>query len=725
LSRKRRVVVLGGGIAGLTAAHELSRTAEARADWETTIYEMGHKIGGRLFSAHDPRSWGRNEEHGLHVWFGFYDNAFRLAEEVWRDVRKPVGAPWKSIWDAVRPIHTSDHGLVQGDGYVVRRVVHARNSDRPGAVAEPLSIAGRLTGSLDLLRALPRTVRSLLFDHAPPAPDEQALWPAPSQASVLRDVLDRVASMASRSVDASHAEADTAAARRARVNAAARVERVLRRLHRPLVDRLVRMAKDGPGALELARVVDVFIAAGRGLSSERHGFFEDFDLDRISGWELGAWLIEHGADRTNIAESRLLEFAYDAPFAYLRGERERPVLEAGTAMRFLLRMLRGYKHAIAYLLAAGAGETIIAPLVVLLRDRGVRFRPFHRLEKVEIDPATRRVQRIVFVRAARVKGEYDPIVEHHGLYGLRAEPDWEQLEDGASLAARGVDFYSRFARDRGENERVVLEVDRDFDDVILALPLGAIVPDPDGFSPVENWLAFHPEARACFERLHLVPTVAAQLWFREPADAIGLEGRALVSWATPFSILCDMSPVIAHEGWPSPPPASCAYLCGAWPLDAAAARSTDHDAPARDRARAEAMLRAQLAGHAHSLLTPSATLHAPDGVEDPIAAQYVRVNVEPWDLADLSLPGADEVRLEATDSGLVNMALAGSWVRTSINTTSVEAAVSSGLAAARALGADCRPILAEDLLRRPSPRPVLAGRAPRRAQGGERVARDA
>jgi uncharacterized protein with NAD-binding domain and iron-sulfur cluster len=717
----RRVVVIGAGVAGLTTAHELTRTEAARSDWTVDVFEMGHRIGGRLFSAHRPEASGRNEEHGLHVWFGFYDNAFRLAHDVWGSVRKPEGCPWSTIWDALRPISASDHGLPGPEGFVVRRVIHTRNSDVPG-VSAARTFTGQLTGLLDLLRALPATLNSMLrAEHESPAhvPETPSatLWPTPTDASWLRDV-DRAFTQVLGALRERIGRDDppAAAASEERRRRAARTERLLRRLHRPIVRRLRRMAGSRPAALEVVRLIDLGLAIMRGANNVEDGIFEDGDLDRVSGWELGAWLRRHGADEDTTRHCRVVEFLYDGPFAYLRGDRTRPVIEASAGLRLLFRFLFGHKYSVAFLMSAGASETLVAPLYALLRDRGVRFHLFHRLQRIDVDPTSRRVIRLHFVRAARALDDYDPIVVHDGLLGLRPDPDWSRLEDGAALEARGVSFYSRFAPDRGESDVVIWEVDRDFDDVVLALPLGAVAPDGDGFSPVAGWLNHHPAASACLERLHLVPTVAAQLWFREPADAIGLRNRAVVTWAQPFSIVCDMSPVIAHERWASPGPASCAYLCGAWPLEAPTRPSSDREAPMRDLQRARAALRAQLDAHAPTLFAPSATLHGTEGVPDPIDAQYVRANVEPWDLADLPLPGADAVRLEATDTGVDNMVLAGSWLRTTMNMTSVEAAVSSGLAAARGLGAEVRPILAEGLLRRPSPRPVLAGRSVRIAK---------
>jgi len=711
---KRRVVIVGGGIAGLTAAYELTRTPEARATWAVEVVEMGHRFGGRLASAHRSDAWERNEEHGLHVWFGFYDNTFRLAEAVWRDHPRPQGSPWSSVWDALEPIYSSDHGLRAGDGRIIRRLFHSRNCDRPGE-REGRTVAGDLTGLVDAVRALPAsllcTFGALELPNPPSLPMRLpgSLFPQPRHRALIR-ALDTVVGPV---IDRALRLMPTAGpARRVRLGAIA--ERAVRTVHAPLVATLRRTVTREGGPLDVVHAIDLGLAILRGVCSPAHGILVDGDLDRVSDYELRDWLREHGAHEDTLTEGATLEALYDIPFAFRDGDRSQPVMEAGTALRYTLQILYGYKHAVAYRLTAGAGEALVAPLYALLRERGVRFRPFLRLESVEVNPSDRSLAKLRFVRQARPSGDYDPLVQRRGgLLGLAHDPDWSQLRDGASLAERGVDFYSRFA-DRGEAGECVLEKDRDFDDVILALPLGSLKPDGDGHSPVAGWLEAEPRARACLKRLHLVPTVAAQVWLRERPEEIGLAGRSVVTWAAPYSVVCDMTRVIAHEGWPPPGPGSCAYMCGAWPMRSPTAPSTDAAARRADDVTARRMLTEQLRHHADSLFSRVPTLYAPRGVE-PLDAQYVRANVEPWDLADLPLPGADETRLEATGSGLSNMALAGSWVRTHINTTSVEAAVASGIAAARALGAETQPIVGETLLRAAPSETVLPSRRPERS----------
>jgi uncharacterized protein with NAD-binding domain and iron-sulfur cluster len=75
-SSRKRVAILGGGPAALTAAFELTATPELAARHEITIYQPGWRLGGKCASGRNPDHHERIEEHGLHVWFGCYDNAF-------------------------------------------------------------------------------------------------------------------------------------------------------------------------------------------------------------------------------------------------------------------------------------------------------------------------------------------------------------------------------------------------------------------------------------------------------------------------------------------------------------------------------------------------------------------------------------------------------------------------------------------------------------------------
>src|SRR5262245_19746294 len=85
VSSKRpiEVAVVGGGCAAMAAAFELTRP-EHRGAYHVTVYQMGFRLGGKGASGRGPHD--RIEEHGLHLWMGFYENAFRLMRECYAEL---------------------------------------------------------------------------------------------------------------------------------------------------------------------------------------------------------------------------------------------------------------------------------------------------------------------------------------------------------------------------------------------------------------------------------------------------------------------------------------------------------------------------------------------------------------------------------------------------------------------------------------------------------------
>ena len=71
-----KIVIVGGGPAGLAAAFELTKPSR-RPGKDVTVYQMGWRLGGKCASGRDEQGQIQYE-HGLHLWFGYYENAFRF-----------------------------------------------------------------------------------------------------------------------------------------------------------------------------------------------------------------------------------------------------------------------------------------------------------------------------------------------------------------------------------------------------------------------------------------------------------------------------------------------------------------------------------------------------------------------------------------------------------------------------------------------------------------------
>src|SRR6185369_13408494 len=95
------VAIIGGGCAGVSAAFELTRP-EHRGKYHVTLYQLGWRLGGKGASGRGVG--GRIEEHGFHVWMGFYENAFRLLRECYAELGRDRATTRIADWqDAFKP----------------------------------------------------------------------------------------------------------------------------------------------------------------------------------------------------------------------------------------------------------------------------------------------------------------------------------------------------------------------------------------------------------------------------------------------------------------------------------------------------------------------------------------------------------------------------------------------------------------------------------------------
>ena len=159
-----------------------------------------------------------------------------------------------------------------------------------------------------------------------------------------------------------------------------------------------------------------------------------------------------------LARSPVLRGLYDLTFAYRGGDKRRPSLAAGKGLQSLLMMIN-YEGSFMWRMRAGMGDVVFAPLYLALRQRGVQFHFFSRVTRLA--PAARPVDvdGIELSREATVGRRRGCDTNRSSgsatWWCWPAAPDRAQLTD---LTPEGRD------PDPG----------RDFDDVVLAIPVGAL-----------------------------------------------------------------------------------------------------------------------------------------------------------------------------------------------------------------------------------------------------------
>ncbi|HEY5785123.1 MAG TPA: FAD-dependent oxidoreductase [Microlunatus sp.] len=692
LPGKKKIAILGGGMAGLTTAYELTRTPELRALHDVTIYQLGWRLGGKAASGRD--EYGRNLEHGLHVWFGCYANVFRLVQEVYRSRTPPPGCPLQTWRDVAKPQRYTPIGVETEAGWTYFPMTWPTNGGVPGEGPLDLTPAEAFETMCGLIWEVLTALFERLVEQFPPTRH-------PAIAVLLAESLVQLVRIAVARVDD-------------------RVAR-LRRLQSSFsqLKTLVRGADaDISFAIELQLVeelLDITIAGTVGYLTDL--WLPNTPLESIDDLDFRAWLIKHGGDPTIVAESAVTRIVYDTLFQYEEGDVERPSYAAGTALGVIMRLLGTFKGSMMWDIQTGMGEAVIAPLYEALVDAGVTVRFFRKVTQLELSDDGGSVAAVHLERQAdTVDGAYRPtfLLESEHLVCWPSEPDWAQLENGCAMRASGVDFESHWCDWPAAGEEV-LRLGEDFDTVVLAISMGAYKPLNDERTMCDALLAKGARFADFVNKIGIVPTQALQLWSNLTTEQLGwTTGKAAtVSGPEYLDIWADMTQVLAVEpamGFPKPQ--SLHYLCGTYKTAFYREPSTATGTPAAALADLRSSTIDWL-NQSSRWQWPAA--HSPDdtfrwevltdfsGTGHGVALldqQFLRANIDPTECCVRSAAGTTQFRLHPLESGFDNLVLAGEATRNGFNTTAIEAATMSGMAASKAICGQPEEIVGYDFLQR-------------------------
>jgi len=700
---KKRIAILGGGMAGLACAHELSRTEQLREAYEVTVYQLGWRLGGKCASGRDAA--GRNLEHGLHVWFGYYENAFRLLRQAYGGRTPEPDNPLQSCDDAFKAQDNTGVGLDMGPaaGWAYVRADWPRKHGRRPGDGKP---ADTLWEALILLVGL---VESLL--KHPAARGHAHLIDEDFDRHLYRHALDlgpaRDEPHPGAHIAGGHAISPAHAVAAAGHWLAALTHGVGDRLddHLRALTELVIAAEriewraGGVSSIHpvermIAETVHIFCASFRGAVVDllRH----NRPFEAIDDMDFRAWLIKHHADPQVVANSSIVRLVYDISFQYTDGNLDRPDCAAGSALGTIVRMLT-YKEAMMYVAQAGFGETVVSPIYSALARAGVRFKLFRQVVGLDLTDDKQNIARVHIHRQADVHPgtDYQPLIKVHGLPCWPSEPLWDQLVDGDRLRAAAVNFESRWCPEPPAGKET-LTLGEDFDHVVLAIAMGAYKPltCPATGEHDPGFCSALAEANPAFARyltIPLNPTMALQVWTHRSLEELGGRGTtcATVSGPQPLNIWADMSSVLNSEGIEG---GTLHYFCGAYDTTHYAASPTRAHTPALADAEVKQIAKDWLR-HGGPPLWPGAVAGGEfdwsalidplerEG-EDRFEAQWWRANIDPTECCVASAAGTTAHRLWPWQSGFANLTLAGEGTRHGVNATAVEAAVQSGFAAA-------------------------------------------
>jgi len=716
MSSKRKIAVLGSGVGAMSTVFELTSVPGWQERFEITVYQMGWRLGGKGASGRDRSVKDRIYEHGLHLWMGFYENAFRQMRDAYQEwnangyLPKPGFANYR---DAFEPRNFAPAMDQVNGNWTAWLLDFPPNGMAPGEDLPPpqqpfgfWDLTLRTIGNLleaylgvrwqtgirgTLLRWAGRLV--LWFAHH--------LQDHPCLAKLV-DFLIKHTPHPEFLLPLAYAHGHTG-----------HTDPVRRKAFLGLLEDFVEWfggqtaskAEHTEGMRRLGVLLDTAVPLIRGIVEDQ---VVEKGYDQLDDEDFLEWLRRHGSREPNNA---ITKFFYDACFAYRQGRDEYHPdvpgpqrmglnMAAGAVLYGLLRLAGSYKGALMYVMRAGMGDTIFSPLYVVLKNRGVKFEFFHKVLNLGLSEDKTRIASIEMEVQAQVKPEfagqgYKPIYDVNGVPSWPSEPLWEQLQDADELRSRPpLDSYWD---DEPHGHRETLHLGTQFDEVVLGISIGALP------YVCRELIAHSPKWRGMVDNVATVKTQATQLWLHRTMAEVGWPHQPpiLTGFVEPHDTWCDMNQLLPRESWtPLDDIRQIAYFCNVMPecsqtecsIDCLPHRRipgcpmsppfTDTTFPDRQKDLVKANSIAFLQGPIH-VLWPKFDFSMLLG--GSFNDQFWRVNVEPPERYVQNIAGSTKHRLRSGESGFANLVLAGDWTYTPINIGCVEAAVISGKMASWAL----------------------------------------
>jgi len=690
--------------------------------FEVSVYERSWRLGGKGASGRDAQ--GRIIEHGLHVWLGFYENAFKMIRDCYVEVGSRGWGPHRQeqpnrlaharFEDAffAEP-HIGVAGKDRAGDLMVWSGFFPPEKGLPGdpidSARNPFTLASYLLRCVDLLKTLMLSVVNHVDEDVPGQS-------RPESRSPLDEVLDRETPFDPIADPEVLIERIARMTRDGTLTIAAAMLQVFGILERLLQDfghspELVtsvmttlralavqagKQLRDFVGIDEKLRwkteIIDIVMTIAVGLYRDRV-LLDKHGLDAINDLDYREWLRKHGASDTAL-ESRFITGIYDLVFAYEGGDHRRPKLAAGVALRGALRMFFTYRGSMFWRMRSGMGDAVFAPLYKVMRLENrkspVRFFFLHNLDGLtfEVTPEGQRfVKQMTFTASgpeARTDNPGDAALDNFGCWPESAT----HLVPGPESQPRRVERING----------------RDFDAVIFAIGRDALSAalksstheDHGGQTETERerretewnrqWTSLHEPGQT-------VGTKAAQVWLSEDLEGLGWHrGPAIISaLGLAFDTWADMTHTLPSErAWraaldrsiPGDPTRSVAYFCGV--LSDEHLGDSDLSGPDVQRTLQ------RLLQHDLRELWPAAYKRDAEGKRTTpadliVGESHSHANIAGSDRYSLSLPGTIADRISPLARFVENMTVAGDWTACGLDAGCVEAAVMSGMLAAYAI----------------------------------------
>ena len=697
----KKIAILGGGVSSMTAAFCLSDQPGWQNNYDITVYQMGWRLGGKGASGRNAKYGQRIEEHGLHIWFGFYENAFAVMQKAYGLLNRPPGAALRTWEDAFKPQHFVALTEFIDNQWKIWPVDTPIKPGVPGTSSEELTLWQIVVTVYEWIKKI---FGELMEHHrktsaaTPSAPEHAGLLHSLAMGAraivsdveatmgALESVLKQLPTLLDSHQDGKHPVLHAA----------------LTGIRHWLDKEIVHKLDEDDTLRRLYIMADLGITSIIGMLKDgvlKNGF------DVINDIDFYDWLTKHGANKTFTVHSAPVRGFYDLVFAYEDGDYAKPNIEAGTMLRGMLKVAFAYQGGMMWKMQAGMGDTVFTPLYQVLKQRGVKFKFFHKVD--ELIPNGDTIGEIRLTQQVSLStADYDPFVNVKGLDCWPSEPNYQYIApaETALLQANDINLESfwinwpviyqqKFGKPL---PTVTLKRGVDFDQVVFGISVAAL----PHLCP--KLLAQSPALKATADNVKAVVTQAYQVWLTKTVEELGWndwpkDGQqpVLSGFTEPYDTWAPMDQLLPREDWPpAMAPKNVSYFCSVMPMKDFPP-PTEYSFPATCAAEVKQDAVNQLAHQIYALWPNAATrnsfqwdwLLAPPTRtgEQRFDSQFWRANIDPSERYVISLVGSSKYRIATDGSGFKNLYLTGDWIKTGLNAGCVEAATMAGMQASRAI----------------------------------------
>jgi uncharacterized protein with NAD-binding domain and iron-sulfur cluster len=716
---KKRIAVIGGGLGSMTTIYNMLQLPGGRDKYEFTVYQLGWRLGGKGASGVNLEKGCRVEEHGIHFWFGFYENAFRMMKELYGALDRPKHAPLSTFDKAFKPkpsMTLTEH--VEGD-WVDWKI---DLPELPGKLGdgkfndpvEEIFVAAFNYLSEELKKYLNSGKAGCLGQIVSPFLKKvKRMVFSPELETIVQGMEKEIEDDVIHDIE-KHLKVTGKLLSNHKYHGEQHLE-----THKDNLDHLKKWIWDAIGDMVekdtmLRRVwqsIDFGLAMTRGMLNDGVVTVKDgklvLDFTVINQYDYYDWICMHGADPKYMRDFPALKSMYDGPFAFFRGNVRAPNVEAGTALNIFLRLAITCKENIVWAMQAGMGDTIFAPMYELFKkdfSDNVKFEFFHKATHLKLDDKKEKVTEIEFEKQVKLKDgkeEYEPLYEVNDLKCWTSAPLYDQLdpEQAKFIQENNINLESAWSGwDQGET--VVKKLGEDYDEVLVGASLASL---PDFCSEL---IEANPKWGIMFDKVGTVQTQAFQIWLNKSPKELDLDPhKFLTCYTEPLDTFAEMNQILPREDWSKYPtqPKTLFYVCGAFEDSNDIPPHKITSFPANQKAEVyENMLHYMKNSLQHvipELFDAEGNLHwdylydpTNGSGEDRLKYQYWRCNIDGSERYVFSLADSSRHRLKTDESGFANVWLTGDWINNGFNIGFVEGAVVSGMQSAIAISGEKIPI---------------------------------